>query len=149
MNAQKQVLTNGASPMIEVETMTVKLGEREYTVQQAGFLRSKPWKKRLLTEIKPLFDEIGGLQGMEFQTPADLLKLMAVMESIFLDGIDSVFELLLAYAPALEEDRAYIEAHATDKQILFAFQGAVKLADPFGVVALMSRRYGLSATGTS
>lgn len=135
--------------MIEIESTTVKLGEREYGIQTASFLRSKPWKKRLLAEIEPLFEQIGGVGDMQFETPADLLKLIPIAESLFLDGIETVFDLLVAYSPALEADREYIEAHATDKQILVAFQEVVKLADFFGIVEQMGKKIGRVATGIS
>lgn len=134
--------------MIEIETITVRLGEKDFEIKTAGFLKSKPWKKRLLAEVKPLFEQIGGIDALEFNSPGDLLKLIPMLEQIFLDSIESVFDLLIAYSPDLEAERAYIEAHATDKQILYAFQGVVKLADPFGVVAVMTRRFGLTAIGT-
>lgn len=133
--------------MIEIETINVRLGERDFVIKTAGFLRSKPWKKRLLTEVKPLFEQIGGIQDFKFESPGDLLNLIPVLEDLFIDSIEVLLDLLIAYSDDVEAERAYIEAHATDKQILFAFQGVVKLADPFGVVQLMTRRYGLTGTG--
>ena len=133
---------------IEIETFEARLGERDYTIKTAGFIRSKPWKQKLIEEIKPLFEQIAGVQALKFNNPGDLLKLIPVMETIFLNSIEKVYELLLEYSPELEADREYIEAHATDKQILVAFQGAVKLADPFGVIAVILRQYGLQMSGT-
>lgn len=134
--------------MVEIESTTVKLGEREYTIQQAGFLRSKPWKRRLLDEIKPLFEKLNGAGDIQFNQASDLFKLFPLVEDLFVDGIETVFDLLIAYAPELEADKAYIEAHATDKQILSAFQGVVVLADPFGMVAQLNRRIGRATIGT-
>lgn len=134
--------------MVEIETITVRLGERDFEIKTAGFLRSKPWKKRLLAEVKPLFEQIGGIDAVKFDSPADLLSLIPVLEDVFVESIEKVLELLLAYSETLEAEQEYIKKYATDKQILFAFQGAVKLADPFGVVQLMTRRIGLTATGT-
>jgi hypothetical protein len=129
--------------MIEIESTTVMLGEREYTIQQAGFLRSKPWKKRLIDEVQPIFGQIGEISNFKIDTPADLLKLIPLMETLFLDGIETVFDLLIAYSAELEANKDAIANSATDKQILAAFQEVVKLADPFGVVPLMIRRIGL------
>src|SRR5262245_28765278 len=108
--------------MLEIKTVTVMLGDREYLIQQAGFLRSKPWKKRLLGEMKPLFDEIGAAQAMEFNSPADVVHLLPLAEKLFIEAIDLIFELLIAYSPVLEDEREYIEEHATDSQIFVAFQ---------------------------
>lgn len=134
--------------MIEIESTTFRLGNREYTVQTAGFIRSKPWKKRLVEEIKPLFERLHDAPNMEFDTAADLFKLFPLVEDLFIDGLETVFDLLIAYSPALEADKEYIEAHATDKQILRAFQEVVVLADPFGMVNQLNRKIGLAQTGT-
>lgn len=135
--------------MLEIETITVKLGEKEYEIRQAGFRRSKPWKKRLLEEVKPLFEQVAGAQDMQFETPADLLKLLPVAESLFVDGIETIGDLLIAYAPELEEDKEYIEEYATDKQIFQAFQEVLYLADFFGAIQLVNRQIGQMPTGTS
>lgn len=134
--------------MVEIETATLRLGERDFTIQTASFLRSRVWKKRLIEEIKPLFEQISNVKDMQFNSPADLLGLMPVAENLLIDGIDKVFELLIAYSPELEAARGYIEAHSTDKQILAAFQEALKLADPFGMISQLNRRIGLKPTGT-
>lgn len=135
--------------MVEIESTTVRLGEREYTIQTAGFVRSRPWKKRLLEEIKPLFERLNGASEMQFNTAADLFKLFPLVEDLFINGLETVFDLLIAYAPDLEADKEYIEAHATDKQILAAFQEVVKLTDPFGFATQLNRRIGRAPTGTS
>lgn len=134
--------------MVEIESTTVRLGERDYTIQTAGFIRSRPWKKRLLEEIKPLFERLNGASDIQFNSASDLFQLFPLIEDLFIDGLDTVYSLLIAYSPALEADKEYIEAHATDKQILAAFQGVVILADPFGMVAQMNRKIGLMETGT-
>jgi hypothetical protein len=135
--------------MVEIESVVVKLGEKEYTIQQAGFLRSKPWKKRLFEEIKPLFERLSGASDIKFDSASDLFQLLPLAEDLFVNGIVTIYDLLIAYSPILEEDRQLIEAHATDKQILAAFQEVVKLSDPFGVVSQLNRRIGLKTTGIS
>lgn len=133
--------------MVEIDSVTVKLGEKEYTITQAGFLKSKPWKKRLFEEIKPLFERLNGAGDLKFESAADLKQLLPLAEDLFVTGIETVYALLIAYSPILEADREYIEAHATDKQILAGFQEVIRLSDPFGVVNQLNRRIGLKATG--
>jgi len=135
--------------MIEIETIEVRLGERTYAIQQLGHLRAKPWKKRLLAEVQPIFDQVTSASDQEINTPADLLGLLPLAERLFIDALDMVFELLIAYSPTLEADCEYIESCATDTQILAAFQEAVKLSDPFGVVAQLNRQLGRRTNGTS
>lgn len=135
--------------MIDIESITVKLGEKEYEVKTAGFLRSKPWKQRLLNEVKPLFSGISESQEIEFKSPADLINLMPLAEQLFVESVDLVIDLLITYSPILETDRDYIEAHASDKQIFGAFQEVVKLADFLGLTSQLNRRFGLMQIGTS
>jgi hypothetical protein len=135
--------------MIAIATVTVVLGDREYIIREAPRLRSAPWRKRLMVELKPMFDHVAGAQEMTFESPADLLRLWPVMETLMVSGLDSVFEMLMAYDPELEADREYIEQTATDKQILAAFGEVARLADPFGIVASLNAQIGRSAIGTS
>jgi hypothetical protein len=134
--------------MVEIESTTFRLGERDFTIKQAGFLRSKPWKKRLFDEIKPLFDRLSGASDIEFNSPADLLQLLPLAEDLFIDGIETIYGLLIAYSAELEADKDYIEAHATDKQIFAAFQEVVKLSDFLGLTVQMNRRIGRGLIGT-
>lgn len=134
--------------MIEIRTITVRLGEKDYTIREAGHLRAKPWRRRLMEEIKPLFEQLKGAQEIQFATPADLIRVMPLVESIFIDGLDTIYELLIAYSPEFEADQNYIENYATERQILAAFQEVVQLADPFGMIGQMNRQIGRAAIGT-
>jgi len=135
--------------MIEIETISITLGEKEYQVQEASFLRSKPWKQRLFAEVKPLFAQVSEAQEIEFNTAADLVKVIPLAETLLIDAMDKLFELLIAYSPVLEDDQEYIANNATDKQILAGFQEVVKFADPFGMTQGLNRRIGRATNGTS
>ncbi len=130
--------------MVRIETVTVQLGEREYTFSEQPRPRVKPWRARLFAEVKPLFGQLEGATSLSFDQPGDLLKVLPLLETVLLDGLDTVVELAVTFAPELEADREYIEQHATEKQILAAFQEAVKLADPFGMANQIGR---LTLTG--
>lgn len=134
--------------MIDIEKTTIRLGNRDFEIQSASYLRAKPWKKRFVEEIKPLFESLGELKDMQFDSPADLLKIFPMVEMLFLEAIDKVFEMLISYSPILEAEREYIENNATDKQILIGFQEALKLADPFEMIQLASRKIGRGTIGT-
>lgn len=131
-----------------IESTTITLGERDFVVSAAPFIRSSPWRKRLVAEVKPLFDMAATAPDMTFERPEDLLQLWPLLNAILVDGIDTVFELLIAYSPVLEDERGYIENNATEKQILAGFQEVVRLSDPFGLAQLLGRRTGLARSGT-
>jgi len=134
--------------MIDIRTVSGRLGERDYEIREAGFSASKVWKKRLMAEVKPLFNTFSDAPNMTFETPADLMNLFPLVESIFVDGIETIFDLLLEYAPALKADQEYIETNATDHQIVSLFREVVLLTDPFGIVAQLSPKIGPPATST-
>lgn len=129
---------------MQVETTTVTLGNRDYTIQTAPYVRSAPWRRRLVEEIKPLFDQAANVPNMTFETPEDLLKLWPMLTAILVDGIDTIFDMLISYTSVLGDDKEYIENHATEKQIMAAFQEVIRLSDPFGLAQLFARRTGLA-----
>jgi hypothetical protein len=135
--------------MVEIQTVTIRLGEKEYTVREAPHLRAAPWRRQLMAEIKPMFERITNAQNIEFNTPADLLALWPLFQQIFTDGLETIYAMLICYSADLEADADYIANHATDKQILAAFQEVVKLADPFGFTQTLTRQIGLATIGTS
>lgn len=132
-----------------IRSVVVTLGAREYAVCEAGFARSRRWRKRFVDEIKPLFEQVSGMAGLEFGSPADLLKLLPLLDTVMVDGIDRVFELLLAYSDTLSADREYIEESATDRQILDAFREVASIAFPFDLGSLLRRQLGRAANGMS
>lgn len=135
--------------MIEIQTATVLLGEKEYIVREASHVRAAPWTRRLMSEVRPLFEQVKEAQGIEFSTPADLLQLWPLVEHLFTGALDKLYEMLIAYSPELEADQQYIADHATNRQILAAFQEVVRLADPFDLVPTLTKQIGRAAIGTS
>lgn len=134
--------------MIDVKTVSVRLGDKDFEIREASFLVSKPWKTRLMKEIQPLFEKLSSAPNMTFEKPEDLFKLFPLAESIFIQGIEAIYELLIAYSPVLAEEKDYIAENATDRQIVAAFREVVTLADPFGVVAGLNRQIGRGTIGT-
>ena len=127
---------------MDVEKRTVKLGDREFVLQTPCIKDAKMWKARFLNEIKPLFDQIGELPDLKFDTPEDVLKLWPLAENLLLAGVDQVIELLFAFSAELQREREWIESHATERQAVEAFRAALELADPFGLTDLFGGRAG-------
>lgn len=132
-----------------MKTTTIQLGDMMFELGTLPYRQAKPWRKRLIDEIKPMFDRFAETQTAEFRQPSDLLALWPIIEMIAYDGIEAMLELMYAYDPALEAARNEIEETATDSQIVDAFKELVALIDPFGVIALIVRRSGLGRMTTS
>ena len=135
--------------MPEVAEVQIQLGDRTFVVRTAPFVRSSPWRKRFLAEVKPLFEQLANAQNLRFETPADLLQLWPVAEGIFHQGLDKIFELLVSYSADLEAERDWIANNATDMQILAGFQEVIQLADPLQLTKFLGRQTGLMMSGLS
>lgn len=134
---------------IQIRVATVVLGEKEYQIEEAPILRSRAWRKTFYNTLMPLLKELGGVQGIEFDRPEDLLQLVPLAEQIVVNALDEVVDLLLLYSPILEEDQDYILNHATERQAVAAFQEVLKLAVPFEIDCLIARAPGLARAMTS
>lgn len=134
---------------VEIRVTTVTLGDREYEIGEAPILRSREWRERFYQTIAPLLKELGGVQGVEFDNPEDLLQLLPLAEQIVVTALTEVVDLLLLYSPELDADQDYILNHATERQAVRAFQEVVKLAIPFEIDRLIARSPGLVRAMTS
>lgn len=122
---------------LERESITIKLG-REYVVYALPIRDSKAWREKFVATVKPLLDGLGQASQVEFNSAADLIKLMPLLETLLTAGVDRIIELLFAYSPELAAARATIEAEASDKEAIQAFKEVLALADPFGLLASFS-----------
>lgn len=134
---------------MEIETITVQLGDRQFEVKEPTWGYARRWRKQLAESVKPLLEQVSGVTEFEFNTPADLLKLLPVVETTLVDGLDNVFELLVSYSPVLENERAWIEDNATEKQIINAFKEIVKFSGPFRLIKMVSDLPGSQTNGIS
>lgn len=124
---------------------------KSYEIEEAGILRSRKWRARFGETVMPLFQQLPGVLDFEFENPEDLLKLMPFVQQLVLNALDDVFELLVLYSEELEVDRDWIEANATDRQVVTAFMGVLQLAVPFELDNILANLNGLAShtTGSS
>jgi hypothetical protein len=134
---------------VQIRVATVTLGDKDYEITEAPILRSRAWRERFYQTIAPLLKELGGVQGVEFERPDDLLQLLPLAEQIVVNALTEVVDLLLLYSPELEADQDYILNHATERQAVRAFQEVVKLAIPFEIDRMIARSPGLVTAMTS
>jgi hypothetical protein len=134
---------------MEVRTVTVQLGDTEYTITEAPYKRASKWRRKLVEQVKPLFEQVAGASEMEFSTAADLLGLWPLVQALMVDGVDMIYALLIEYSDVLGDARENIENTATEAQIVAAFMEVVRLADPFGLTSQLSRNLGLRMMRTS
>lgn len=134
--------------IVDVGSVTVRFGDRDFTILEASALRAKPWKQRFLDEVMPILTRVSEASEVKFESPADLFQLAPLAKELVVDSAVLLLDLLFEYSPELEAERAYIEANATDRQILAAFQGVIKLADFLGLTSQLNRQFGRLMIGT-
>lgn len=121
-----------------MDSITVTLGEREYTIQQLPRKGNSEWRARVLAivgDVGGIMDAIRGLNsadGIKGVDMGQVADLAAHVLPLLTHGIDNIIDALIAYSPGLQADADYIDGHAYDGQLLDAFAGVLKLAFPFG-----------------
>ena len=134
---------------MDIRTVEVTLGTKQFTITEAGWKKATAWKRGLIKDVKPMYEQVAGAADIKFENAEDLVGLWPLIQTVLVDGMDALFEHLLAYSPVLEKDRDYIEENATEAQVFAAFREVVSLADPFGIVQQFNRRIGLKAMRTT
>ena len=135
---------------MKLQSRTVVLGEKEYTITEAGHRRAKGWKKAFMDRFyQPLQAQLVDLNALDLDSLSlgDLPTLSPFVETLLTDTVDVVAELVISYSPVLEEDRDAILEAASDRQIIAAFWEVLKLANPLSVEAL-AQLSGLAKIGT-
>lgn len=145
-----------------IGTATIRLGEREYTIQERKRQAQAEWRKRfedafenvsdlIVIMLRQIDRDIPGLKSgqgdegseqaepspEEEQTQVDeaksfLIKLLSQANSLVSGVLDQALDLLVSYSPSLERDRDYIVDECYDSQIVDALVEVLKLAYPFG-----------------
>ena len=114
-----------------MRSVTVKLGDNEYTIYELKARQNQIWRAKLKTRFDTLADVIGSAPATELST-AGVSDLLRSVSGVVIDSIEDVREALFDYAPELSADCEYIEANAYDSEIMAAFVEVLTLAFPFG-----------------
>lgn len=113
-----------------METITVVLGGRSFVAPQLTIRADAKWREIARPLVEPIA-EMAMASGVGNPTPERLVKL-AFASALFVDPM-ATLNAVLAYAPALEAERDWIEEHAVAQEALAAL-----LALFFGMGAPMS-----------
>lgn len=110
------------------KTIKVVLNETEHTITELRSRDNAAWRKKLEQPFADLAALLEGAPEVEITNLADLAGVVRSASGMLLRSIDTVKDLVLAYAPGLSGalDDAY------DSEILEAFTAVLGLAYPFG-----------------
>lgn len=117
-----------------MRTVEVVLGGETYTVTELPVRQNAAWRKQLGEPFGELLNVLQHTPQTELSKPSDVAELVRSLSGLLLGSLDLVADLLFAYAPALAAQRAVIEEHAYESEILEAFASVLTLAFPFGVL---------------
>src|SRR5688572_23816179 len=99
----------------------VHLGGRAYTVKRLPILASKAWRDKLAGPFGEIAQTLTAAGTVELSQFVDIADLVRSMSGILLGSVDTMLDLLFDYAPALADDRKWIEENAYDDEALHAF----------------------------
>lgn len=126
------------------KTVAVTLNEKQYQITELRSRENAAWRKKLEEPFKGLAQTLEQAPETELTDTQALAGLVRSMSGLLLGSVDLVRDLLISYAPQLED--ALPEAY--DSEILDAFTKILGLAYPFGVVIDKLRTLGVQVQQT-
>ncbi len=119
-----------------MKTVTITLDETEYQVEELRSRANAAWRAQLETHFEELAQALDGMGALELANGAALGGLVRTVSGKLLRSVTLVGDLVVAYAPQLEEARE----EAYDSELLDAFTQILSLAYPFGVILERARQ---------
>lgn len=121
-----------------MQTVTVTLGGREFTIRPLNIKRSRAWREDLRAPFNTIMDTLDMLTGadkIELNNFGAIKELAQPVVELVLTSIDTLLDLLFDYSPELRAERDWIEENATDEEAVTALvEVVVKLAYPFTAI---------------
>jgi hypothetical protein len=114
---------------MRMTTLTLTLGQA-YTIPIASVKRARAWRARLKEPLNQVLGAVNAVTTVQLETTADLTALAEQLLPILMDATDTLLDLILAYAPALDAQREAIEDTAVDEEVVDAFLVLLKAAFP-------------------
>ncbi len=97
--------------------IAILLGGRSFNVQQLPIRADAEWRKTSRPIVEPI-SELAMASGIANPTPEKLARLVFTSQ-LLVDPL-AVLNAVLAYSPALDEEREWIEQHAYPDEALTA-----------------------------
>ncbi len=124
------------------------LGGQAYEIEKRRFNANEAWRQEVIALLDPLLEKVKGLSpDMEFNHPFELVELVRPLLFEVRGALRAVVDLLLAYAPTLQQDKERILEEAYDEELIDAFIVCLRLA--FGFLAKLGNASGLVVQPTT
>lgn len=133
---------------MNVFAIDITLAGQALSIPVAPIRRARAWRQALKEPLNQVLGAVQAATTVQLETAADLSALAEQLLPILLDATDTLFELVLEYAPTLKAQREHLETHAIDEEVVDAFLAILKRAFPLArLLDLLGQ--GIPATSTS
>ena len=109
-----------------MQKVTVVLDEREYVIEEKRSRANRKWREQLEGAFAGLAGALEDAPETDVADGQALAGLVQRVSGTLLHSVETLTELVVAYAPELPLDNAY------DSEVLDAFTAILGLAYPFG-----------------
>lgn len=130
-----------------MKEITIEIAGQKYEVRPLSIKKGRAWREQLGAKFDGLIGAMQGIAIVEATNVAGVGNIIASLRETLITSIDEVLNLVCAYAPAIEADRARIEDEGVDEEIVDAFSKILGLAFPLGAIGRAMN--GLTASMTS
>lgn len=120
-----------------METISISIAGRDYKVNSLTIRKSSEWRKQLGSSFEGLVDAMQSAPAVEVTNLASIGNIIESVKGALINSLDTVLDLVCAYAPEIHQDRARIEEEAYDQEIVEAFLRILSLAFPLGALKQM------------
>jgi hypothetical protein len=112
--------------------ITVKLAGQEYRVEPMKIREARAWRERFALPFDAIAGALNRASSVQLKDGPALAGLLQDLAGTLIHSVDTLLDMLYAYAPAIAADRERIEAEADDQEAMAALLEVFKLAYPFG-----------------
>lgn len=130
-----------------MKEIVIQIGGVDYEVPPLKIKPARIWRETLSSKFDVIVNAMTGAGIIEVKDLKGIGELVDSLRGTLIGSIDTVFDLVCSYAPAIEKDRERIEEDAYDEEIIEAFTKILVLAFPLGKILLTMS--GLAASTTS
>lgn len=113
---------------------TVKMGEREYTLQKKPIKQNRAWRVLASQPLDEVLSALGESGDIEINTVSDVANLLSIGRNVIIGSMDIIADLLFAYCPEMAADKDWIESECYDDDVIDAFSEVLKIAFPFAAL---------------
>jgi hypothetical protein len=126
-----------ADEQITDASIVVKLGGKDYRLPQLPVGRARTWRKGLEVPYQGIVSVMDSMKDMKIEKVEDLASMVKNLGGTLLTAPDLVYALVMEFAPEVftPEERAWIDDHAYDEEIVTAFLACLRQVYPLGRLA--------------